>query len=139
MSGAVCLLYHTPLWCVQVQLHLLYTQRSQLRTEIQSLQSATYFSSNALQLKVASSGSFKFTNVLETGCLHYKGSDDLIDSVFATPDAAVSLADILMKSVAVEASRHTVYSILVSYIVNITTHTHQQMHNLYKIKHQSYT
>jgi hypothetical protein len=45
-------------------------------SEIQSLQSATYFSTNALQLKVvASDGSFKFTNVPDTGCLPYKGSD----------------------------------------------------------------
>jgi hypothetical protein len=75
-------------------------------SEIQSLQSATYFSSNALQLKFASGGPFKFTNVPETGCLPYKGSDDSNDSVFATPDAAVSLADVLLKSVAMEASRH---------------------------------
>jgi len=59
-----------------------------------------------LQLKVVSGSSFKFPDVLETGCLHYKGSDDLNDSVFATPDAAVSLANVSLKSVAMEASRH---------------------------------
>jgi hypothetical protein len=75
-------------------------------SEIQCLQSATYYSSNALQIKFASDGPFKFTNVPETGCLPYKGSDDTNHSVFATPDAAVSLADVLLKSVAMEASRH---------------------------------
>ena len=65
-----------------------------------------YFSSNALQLKFASGSSLIFTKAPETGCLHYKGSDDSNDSVFATPDDAVSPADVLLKSVAIESSRH---------------------------------
>ena len=45
------------------------------RSKLQSIQSAKYSSSKMLELKPASGDLFKFINVSETGCLHYKGSD----------------------------------------------------------------
>ena len=115
MREAVCLLSHTPLWCVQMQLHLSYTHKSQLHIW-NTVPSECNISLN----QCASAKSCRFRWFIQ---IHQCSTDwlsplpgfwyDSNDSVFETPDAAVSLADVLFKSVVMKASRH-IFNIICS-------------------------
>ena len=103
-------------------------------SELQSLQSAKYFSSNALHLKVASGGSFKITNIPETGCLHYKGSD--MTRMKATLEHLTPLSAWLMFYWNLSSWKlQDIFNIISS--VNCEyNHQQTQMHNLYEITNQ---
>jgi hypothetical protein len=113
MRAAVCLLSHTPLWCVQV-CHLLYTHRSQLHIWNTVPSEGNIFLSQGTSAKICFRWFIKIHQCSMDWLSSIQGFRyDLNDSVLATPDAAVSLADVLLKSVVMKASRH-IFNIICS-------------------------